>query len=848
MAGCPTRDVLTDFAAGRLADTDIDTIGLHLDRCSHCRDTLESSLWQLLSDPIAAGLYGRARTDPYCAEPGLAAAHAAVGGFDPLGSIDNTKSYFPGRSHQRPEFAPPPEGVDAIGQLGPYLVVRELGSGGMGLVYEATDSRLQRRVALKVMRPHLAADPAATLRFIREARAAAQLVNDRAAAIYDVGEADGIPFLAMEFLEGETLGQCLRREKTLAVEQVVALGIEIAEGLAAAHDHGLIHRDIKPDNIWLLGLRHDEPALRVKLLDFGLARSIVGDSQITQSGTIVGTPAYMAPEQARSESPVDHRCDLFALGCVLYRASTGAVPFPGRDTFSTLLSLATRDPTPPHRINAQISPRLSSLILRLLAKEPSARLASAAAVAASLRTIHEPVRNRHRQLALAAVAVFVLGIAVVAASVGRSPPLPEVAADAPASQPPPAVMMTAIVPPPATSTGFALDLDQGCGVEVPGFQMPSDGPLTLEAWVAIAPATEGIACQFMGTNSIAQIGRKEGRWFGYLFHGDLDDPERLVPHKWTHLAVVRTADANEFYVDGRRVARNRNAGIPDSELERDFRIGHTDFVGCVDEIRVSAFPRYSSDFTPAARFEPDEHTLALYHCDEGSGNRLIDSSRYGRHGTAVQPKWRTGNAPAASVSGSEFALKFQHDSSAVVPGLSFAGLQELTIEFYCTADEAVYAASTHLMGVPRQCSLFVQQGGRLWGFGTRVTGNFYSISTAVPPRGRRVHVAGVIRPKQTRIYIDGKIAAESGNAGGIIIESELPFNIGPNFVGTVDEIRLSRCARYENDFAPRPRFEPDPDTLALYHCDEGRGTALVDSSGNERHGTLSRTDWVHSAP
>jgi hypothetical protein len=275
----------------------------------------------------------------------------------------------------------PPQGPEEFGRLGNYRVLGVLGSGGMGVVFKAEDLQLRRLVALKAMLPGIAASPANRQRFLREAQAAAAIEHDHIVPIYQVGEDRGIPFLAMQLLKGESLDDRLRREPRLAAAEVIRVGRETAEGLAAAHAQGLIHRDIKPANLWLEGERR-----RVKVLDFGLARAAAGDSQLTQSGVIVGTPAYMAPEQAAGK-PVDGRCDLFSLGCVLYRCSTGELPFRGPDTISTLMAVAMEQPRPPRAANADVPPALSDLIMRLLAKNPAGRPASARDVQLALEVI-----------------------------------------------------------------------------------------------------------------------------------------------------------------------------------------------------------------------------------------------------------------------------------------------------------------------------------------------------------------------------------------------------------------------------------------------------------------------------
>lgn len=281
------------------------------------------------------------------------------------------------------DFLAPPQAADEIGRLGGYRILQVLGAGGMGVVFKAEDPQLDRAVALKAMLPSLAASPSAKKRFLREAKAAAAIKHDHIVAIYQVGEDRGAPFLAMEFLEGEPLDVRLKRENTLPVAEVLRIGIEVAEGLAAAHNKGLIHRDIKPGNIWLEGMRG-----RVKVLDFGLARSASGQEQITQAGAIVGTPAFMAPEQAMGKT-VDHRCDLFSLGCVLYRLCTGELPFKGADTLAILSALAMDAPRTPQQVDLMLPSQLSDLVMQLLAKKPEDRPESAESVAETLKRIAE---------------------------------------------------------------------------------------------------------------------------------------------------------------------------------------------------------------------------------------------------------------------------------------------------------------------------------------------------------------------------------------------------------------------------------------------------------------------------
>ncbi|MBL8864519.1 MAG: protein kinase [Planctomycetia bacterium] len=263
-----------------------------------------------------------------------------------------------------------------------FRITGEIGRGGMGIVFEADDVLLGRKVALKTIRPELAVRGDAKARFLHEARAAASIRSDHVVTIHRVDEANGVPFIAMEYLQGQPLNVWMKEHRA-GPSHICRIGHEIALGLSAAHESGHIHRDIKPGNIWL-----EAPNGRVKILDFGLARTVEADFRLTGSNVIIGTPAYMAPEQGRNES-ADHRSDLFSLGAVLYQLATGRRPFQGRDVFEVLESLATQIPPPARSLNPEIGPALSDLIARLLSKDPAGRPQTAREVASALRKIHK---------------------------------------------------------------------------------------------------------------------------------------------------------------------------------------------------------------------------------------------------------------------------------------------------------------------------------------------------------------------------------------------------------------------------------------------------------------------------
>jgi WD40 repeat protein/serine/threonine protein kinase len=399
---CPDPARYQELAAGKLADADEEALLNHLEHCEACArklmavgesDVLESLIRHAYASPEEAegGPVGRLVERLSKLRPGeTSAVHhdETVPPRQPV-AAPTTGPYKPPPDSEAYDFLAPPQAPDEIGRLGPYRVLAVLGAGGMGVVFRAEDPQLARLVALKAMLPVSAGGERARQRFLREARAAAAIKHDHIVSIYQVGEDRGVPFLAMEFLEGESLEERLQRAKKLPPAEVLRIGREIALGLAAAHKRDLIHRDIKPANIFLEG-----EEWRVKILDFGLARAAGEGGQLTQQGAIIGTPAFMAPEQGQGKS-LDGRCDLFSLGCVLYRMASGQPAFRGSDIVSTLMAVATENPPPPRQLDPSLLPALSDLIMALLAKEPDDRPPTALAVAQVLEKV---TRTEGREL------------------------------------------------------------------------------------------------------------------------------------------------------------------------------------------------------------------------------------------------------------------------------------------------------------------------------------------------------------------------------------------------------------------------------------------------------------------
>ena len=302
----------------------------------------------------------------------------------PSSSLRQTRTQDP--SGPRPSsfpFLAPAQSPDEVGRLGGFRLLRLLGEGGMGIVFEAEDSRLGRRVAVKVMKPDAARNEEGRRRFLRKARAAAAVEHDHVVPIHHVDEDGGTPYLVMPLLRGESLDARLRKRPRLPAAEAVRIAREAAEGLEAAHAAGLVHRDVKPSNLWLEETPHGE---RVKVLDFGLARPMEVEEELTGYGAFLGTAGYTSPEQARGEA-LDGRADLFSLGCVLYRMLTGQPPFQGKTLSAVVRQVETHNPPSPHEMDSSVPAELSDLTMRLLSKAPSGRPASAREAAEALRVI-----------------------------------------------------------------------------------------------------------------------------------------------------------------------------------------------------------------------------------------------------------------------------------------------------------------------------------------------------------------------------------------------------------------------------------------------------------------------------
>lgn len=355
------RDRLRQLLDNDLPPSDEADVTKHVETCAACRRELET---------LAAGERWWVGTRE--ALSGIADSNGSFLIGEPIDSRDAHASTIP------LDFLAPSDNPAMLGRLGEFEILELIGCGGMGIVLKGYDHELNRYVAVKVLHPHCATSAAARRRFAREAQAAAAVVHQHVVAIHAVDANHHPPYLVMPFIPGESLQQRLTRQGPLEVIDVLRIGQQVVEGLAAAHAQGLVHRDIKPGNILL-----ERNVERVLLTDFGLARA-ADDASLTQSGVIAGTPQYMSPEQTRGEQ-VDHRTDLFSLGTVLYTLLAGHSPFRAETAMGVLRRVCDDSPRPLREINPQVPEWVAALIEKLQEKRPAERFETASEVAEHLK-------------------------------------------------------------------------------------------------------------------------------------------------------------------------------------------------------------------------------------------------------------------------------------------------------------------------------------------------------------------------------------------------------------------------------------------------------------------------------
>lgn len=381
-SACPAPVRLKAFLDKTLPEAEQAELSQHVEICELCQQTLEGLVagkdsWSDLARHLS---------------------HTSAGEESRQSAVEEAKSdKTPGRTQAEPAngysslaFLEAPDKPGQLGQLGHYVIQEVIGTGGFGIVLRAFDEKLHRVVAIKVLSSAYAANATARKRFTREAQAAAAIAHEHVVTIHAVEDDVNPPYLVMQFVDGISLQDKLDKEGPLGLKEILRIGLQAAEGLAAAHKQGLVHRDIKPSNILLAN-----GVERVKISDFGLARAI-DDASLTQSGVVAGTPMYMSPEQAEGQS-IDSRSDLFSLGTMLYVMCTGRPPFRASGTMAVLKRVIDDTPRPIRETNPEVPDWLEAIISKLHAKKPEERFQTAKEVAdllgQHLAYLQQPTRS-----------------------------------------------------------------------------------------------------------------------------------------------------------------------------------------------------------------------------------------------------------------------------------------------------------------------------------------------------------------------------------------------------------------------------------------------------------------------
>jgi serine/threonine protein kinase len=377
----PLPNELTRFLTGRLPEPELERIAAHLESCPACLGRLPS---HLPDDPLVAALKRPLQPEPCAEEPECVSTVEFLASQGPstvpLPGTGETASYPRLGSDVTPHVAAargaPPAFDPLPCDFGRYRILKRLGQGGMGAVYLADDRLLQRRVALKVSRFEEEAGPEAEERFRREARAAAALMHDGICPVFDYGVEQGVPFITMAYIEGQSLYQVLKESKRLQPGAAAELVRQAALALAEAHRHGVLHRDLKPANILL------DSKGRPRVVDFGLAKR-AEDVTLTRPGATAGTPAYMSPEQVQGD-PLTAATDIYSLGVILYQLLTGRLPYPGSSMTELSYQIVHRPVEPPSAHCAGLDPRLDAICRKAMAKSAKDRYAAMSELAAEL--------------------------------------------------------------------------------------------------------------------------------------------------------------------------------------------------------------------------------------------------------------------------------------------------------------------------------------------------------------------------------------------------------------------------------------------------------------------------------
>lgn len=729
----PDKQHLADFATGHLAADEASSIAQHLDECAECEATIQSL--EAKSDTLVSAIQATPAGEPHEGEAELRRAVAKAA------QVSSFAASTPAQDAQPAATKAPPK-------LGPYQLLAKLGEGGMGAVFKARHEHLEKIVAIKVLSKKALQDTATVARFRREMKAVGALHHPNIVGAHDAGEQQGIHFLVMEYVEGQDLSTLLKKAGPVPVAQVISYLKQAAEGLAFAHGKNIIHRDVKPANL----LVNAEGI--VKILDLGLARlddSGLAEAEakqgLTQTGQVMGTVDYMAPEQAYDTHRVDAKADVYSLGCTMFRMLTGRNPFEGETIVQKILAHREQPIASLAEAVPEVPQRLDALYRRMLAKRPEDR-----------PTMTEVAKE----------------LEALQSSMLEHTPLPSIIVDA---------------RPSATAVRTSAA----------GERRPPRSKL-------IAAGLGGFAVVFAAV------------WF-----------------------IIRDKSGNE-------IAR---VEAPDGSSVQ----------------AATAPPAVSIGTAPTPALPPKAAVPASL-----PPSNLAPSS--------------------AAVPSTGYALNFGEGSTVDIPSLNdaFDPVKPLTVECWITPrflpsipsmqvdlSLAKFAGAVPLVGFNHQPPFYMimnNSGGwafyisteeRLYGDG-RTPATKYTLKSEDErgglkgayvgannePGSRRWHLAAVRTENKLLMFADGKLRDQKDLPPVRLRLAQNSFALGGRFDpadtyfhGQITEVRLSQAARYTQDFKPETYLPNEPDTIALFHFDEGSGTVLHDASGHGHDGRIVGATWVH---
>jgi serine/threonine protein kinase len=716
--------------------------------------------------------------------------------------------------------------------FGEYFILEKLGEGGMGQVFKAEHRRMKRTVALKVLSGAAMKDADARKRFEREVHAAARLIHPNIVTAFDANEHEGVHFLVMEFVDGRDLSVILGKQGPLPPATAIDYVIQAARALSFAHSKGVVHRDIKPGNLLV-----DRDGT-VKILDMGLARIDLGGggTELTNTGQVMGTVDYMAPEQAEDTRSADARADIYSLGCTLYRLLSGEVLYGGDSIVKKILAHRGAE-IPSLRAVCPAAPAaLEATYRKMVAKQPTDRQQTMADVVAELEAVARemvrspgaPAQGAERTVDLK-LSEFLSGLgekssrsATTQKHAAKANPATEVTQDLSSEQ-------TQDLSPAKTTVGMGgsptVTLVQPVVPAVPASK-PGRAEALKKAkrlWMTVGAAVLGLALTAAGVVMFLPAGDGTVRI-------EINDP-----------SIEVTVSESGYKVKG----KTEDVHIKPGEHTLHVKTGELEF-------DTNKFVIGKGE-NPAVKVELLPDKVQVVRTDGAKlGERALGAKSLVAKGTSKGPAGEGVGGSNLGEPAANYALEFDgvNPHEVRIQSLQDEGSGPLTLEAWMWPGElkdnlgSIVGPGNNSSGLRLH---IISQGFRA----TNHHRDKISSSTAIHRGSGPLHVAAVRDGETLRIYVDGRLRSDATTTRDDSLKgrSATAYSIGfsgggTHFAGKIDEVRISKSVRYKADFTPAQRLDADQNTLALFHFDEGQGEMANDASGKGNHGRIIGAKWV----